>query len=94
MKNTYTQKEIKRAKREIIENGILYIGYWNSLTEQFNKDDFIDGMELLFDDGIRYNEFWNLSDSEREVWILDVLISEMNYQDFKNKVFPHLLSTH
>ncbi|MDD6906596.1 MAG: hypothetical protein PUI98_07155 [Finegoldia magna] len=94
MKNTYTQKEIKRAKKEITENGISYIGYWKSLTEQFNKDEFLEGMEFLFEDGISYKEFWSLSDSEREVWILDALINEMNYQEFKLKVFPHLLSTH
>lgn len=94
MKNIYTKKEIKRVKREITENGILYIGYRKNLTKQFNKDDFIKGMEFLFEDGIGYEELWDLSDSKREEWVLDALISEMNYQEFKSKVFPHLLSTH
>lgn len=90
MKKIYSRNEIEKTRNQIIESGIKSVNYSHKLLNEFYKNDFISGTELLFNDGVTYEEFWDLTDEERETEILDALISEMDFQEFKKKIFKHI----
>lgn len=86
MKNL-TQKEIKEIKKEIKQNGILYVGYWNGLKDIFKYDEIIDTIQKLKENG--YN-FFKMDDYQKDAVILTELIIKMNYQTFKNNALQFI----
>lgn len=86
MKNL-TQKEIKQIKKEIKQNGILYVGYWNGLKNIFKYDEIVNTIQELKENG--YN-FLKMKDYQKDDIILTELISKMNYQTFKNNALQFI----
>lgn len=86
MKNL-TQKEIKEIKKEITQNGILYVGYWEGLKDIFKYDEIVNTIQELKGNG--YN-FFKMDDYQKDDIILTELISKMNYQTFKNNALQFI----
>lgn len=86
MKNL-TQKEIKQIKKEIKQNGILYVGYWNGLKNIFKYDEIVNTIQEL--NGKEYN-FFKMDDYQKDAVILTELIIKMNYQTFKNNALQFI----
>lgn len=86
MKNL-TQKEIKEIKKEIAQNGILYVGYWEGLKDIFKYDEIVNTIQEL--NGNEYN-FFKMDDYQKDAVILTELIIKMNYQTFKNNALQFI----
>lgn len=83
-----TQKEAKKIKRKISEDGILMTGYICRIKENFTYDEIVLALCELEAQGLRLS---NLEEWEQDAVLLTELIRQQNYQEFKSRSLPYIM---
>lgn len=83
-----TQKQIKAIKKDIVENGVIQFGYWNTIKNEFSFDEIIDAVLSLIGQDV---DLFSLPEWARDNFILTECINNQSYQDFKNNTLRHII---
>lgn len=83
-----SQKQIKAIKRDCIERGTIERGFFWSILDTQPASELIGLVRDLAEKGI---DIARLSESSLETMVVDELIKQSSYQEFKNELLPHLM---
>lgn len=86
-----TQREIKKIKRSIAENGAREQGYYCSIKNEFSFDEMMSAITELMEQGLYPIDFLNLKEAEQDDILITELIRQQSYQDFKNKSLEYIM---
>ena len=83
-----SQKQIKAIKRDCVENGTIERGFfWSILDTQPASEMSV----LVRDHADRGIDIARQTDINLQIMVVDELIRQSSYQEFKNELLPHLL---
>lgn len=83
-----SQKQIKAIKRDCVENGTIERGFFWSILDTQPASELIGLVRDLAEQGI---DIARQSESNLQIMVVDELIKQSSYQEFKNELLPHLM---
>ena len=89
-KINHTKKEIKTIKKNIVENGVEFYGFYYSIKKVLQYDEIIEAVVELNNNGI---DLLKLSETEQDDVIVYEVLKQSNYQDFKNRFLDYIIGS-
>ena len=83
-----SQKQIKAIKKDCVENGTIERGFFWSILDTQPASELIGIVRELAERGI---DIAQQSESNLQIMVVDELIKQSSYQEFKNELLPHLM---
>lgn len=83
-----SQKQIKAIKRDCVENGTIERGFFWSILDTQPASELIGLVQDLAERGI---DIAHQTDINLQIMVVDELIKQSSYQEFKNELLPHLM---
>lgn len=83
-----SQKQIKAIKRDCIVNGTIERGFFWSILDTQPASELIGLVQDLAERGI---DIARQSESNLQIMVVDELIKQSSYQEFKNTLLHHLM---
>jgi len=80
---TLTQKELKKLKKEIIENGTVETGYDTKIWDKIKSYTIV---QATMEQGLNPQRFYNEEDYYNEV--LRIIVEASDFQTFKHDLAP------